>query len=172
MVSVTKREPQINIGENTAETRGTTVIVNAVALLRCFSVAEPVQGATLIAVGVGMHQSTVSRVLATLEQESRVERDADCLRYGLGLGLIAVAGPVLAELEEPGVACPVLRQWTEPTQETSALMAWHNHPSMCVEQIANPLQIRHATPPGASYRDAMSGSVQVLLAAQSEGRVR
>ena len=172
MVSMTKREPKINTGENSSETRGTSVIVNAIAVLRCFSVAEPVQGVTEIAVRVGMHKSTVSRILATLEQENLVERDADSRRYRLGLGLIAVSGPLLAELEERRVAYPVLRQLTERTQETSALMVWHNNASMCVEQIASPLQIKHTTPLGASYHDAMSASVQVFLAQQTEAQVR
>ncbi len=172
MVSMTKREPKINAGQNNSETRGASVIVNAIAVLRCFSVAEPVQGVTEISARVGMHKSTVSRILATLEQEKLVERDIDSRRYRLGLGLIAVAGPLLADMEERRVAYPVLRRLTERTQETSALMVWTDHASMCVEQIASPLQIKHTTPLGASYQDAMSASVQVFLSQETESQVR
>ncbi|MFC8304045.1 IclR family transcriptional regulator [Specibacter sp. NPDC057265] len=155
-----------------ADTRGASVIVNAIAVLRCFSAEEPLLGVTEIALRVGMHKSTISRILATLEQEELVERDPSSRRYKLGLGLIAVAGPLLAELEERKVAYPLLRQLTELTAETSALMVWNGNAAMCVEQIASPQQIKHTTPLGALYQDAMSASVQIFLGLEPEARVR
>jgi DNA-binding IclR family transcriptional regulator len=83
-----------------------------------------------------------------------------------------VAGPLLAELEERRVAYPVLRELAEQTGETSALMVWNGSESMCVEQIASHHQIKHSTPLGARYHDALSASVQVFLAAESPDRVR
>jgi len=101
-----------------------------------------------------------------------VERDEDTRRFRLGLGLIAVAGPLLAELEERRVAFPVLRELTELTGETSALMMWEGNESICVEQIASRHQIKHTTPLGARYSDALSSSVQVFLTTEPEERVR
>lgn len=43
---------------------------------------------------------------------------------------------------------------------------------MCVEQIASRHQIKHTTPLGARYNDAMSASVQVFLATEPEERHR
>lgn len=154
------------------DSKGASVIVNAIAVLRTFTAEEPRLGVTEIANRVGLHKSTVSRILATFEQEHLVERDAETRRFRLGLGLIAVAGPLLAELEERRVAYPVLRELTEQTGETSALMVWNGLESMCVEQIASHQQIKHTTPLGARYRDAMSSSVQVFLAAEPAERVR
>jgi IclR family acetate operon transcriptional repressor len=155
-----------------ADTKGASVIVNAIAVLRSFTADEPLLGVTEIANRVGLHKSTVSRILATFEQEDLVERDADTRRFRLGLGLIAVAGPLLAELEERRVAYPVLRELTELTGETSALMMWEGNQSICVEQIASRHQIKHTTPLGARYNDALSASVQVFLATEPEERVR
>jgi IclR family acetate operon transcriptional repressor len=154
------------------DTKGTSVIVNAIAVLRSFTANEPLLGVTEIANRVGLHKSTVSRILATFEQEHLVERDPETRRFRLGLGLIAVAGPLLAELEERRVAYPVLRELTEQTGETSALMVWNGSESMCVEQIASHHQIKHTTPLGARYNDALSASVQVFLAAEPAERVR
>lgn len=154
------------------DTKGASVIVNAIAVLRTFTADEPLLGVTEIASRVGLHKSTVSRILATFEQEHLVERDPETRRFRLGLGLIAVAGPLLAELEERRVAYPVLRELTEQTGETSALMVWNGTESMCVEQIASHQQIKHTTPLGARYRDAMSASVQVFLSAEPAERVR
>ncbi|MCP8999763.1 IclR family transcriptional regulator [Pseudarthrobacter sp. RMG13] len=154
------------------DTKGASVIVNAIAVLRSFTADEPLLGVTEIANRVGLHKSTVSRILATFEQENLVERDVDTRRFRLGLGLIAVAGPLLAELEERRVAYPVLRELTELTGETSALMMWEGNESICVEQIASRHQIKHTAPLGARYNDALSSSVQVFLATQPEERVR
>lgn len=154
------------------DAKGTSVIVNAFAVLRTFSTDEPLLGVTEIANRVGMHKSTVSRILATLELERLVERDAESRRFRLGLGLIAVAGPLLAELEERRIAYPVLRELAEQTEETSALMVWNGAESMCVEQVPSHQQIKHTTPLGTRYRDAMSASVQVFLAAEPFERVQ
>jgi DNA-binding IclR family transcriptional regulator len=172
MVSMTTSAAKADAGNGTSDARGTSVIVNAIAVLRCFSVEEPLLGVTEIAQRVGMHKSTVSRILATLEQEELVERDPDSRRFKLGLGLIAVAGPLLAELEERRAAYPLLRRLTEQTAETSALMVWNGRESMCVEQIASPQQVKHTAPLGARYHDAFSASVQVFLSLEPEDRVR
>ncbi|MFE4834819.1 IclR family transcriptional regulator [Arthrobacter sp. NPDC056691] len=153
------------------DARGASVIVNAIAVLRSFTADEPMLGVTEIASRVGLHKSTVSRILATFEQEHLVERDPDTRRFRLGLGLIAVAGPLLAELEERRVAYPVLRELTERTGETSALMVWNGTESMCVEQIASRQQVKHTTPLGARYNDALSASVQIFLAGEQTERV-
>jgi DNA-binding IclR family transcriptional regulator len=160
-------------GSNTnGDGKGTSVIVNAIAVLKSFSAGEPLLGVTEIAGRIGLHKSTVSRILATLEQEGLVERDVDSRRFRLGLGMIAMAGPLLAELEERRVAYPVLRELTERTGETSALMVWNGVESMCVEQIPSRHQVKHLAPLGARYSEALSSSVQVFLAAEEQDRVR
>lgn len=164
--------PESSEAGTNGDAKGTSVIVNAIAVLRTFTADEPLLGVTEIASRVGLHKSTVSRILSTFEQEHLVERDPETRRFRLGLGLIAVAGPLLAELEERRVAYPVLRELAERTGETSALMVWNGTESMCVEQIASHHQIKHTTPLGARYKDAMSASVQVFLAAEPPERVR
>lgn len=157
---------------STAEARTASVVSHAVSVLRCFSVDEPLQGVTEIAGRVGLHKSTVSRLLATLEQENLVERDPQSRRFRLGLGLISVTGPLLADLDERRAAYPLLQELTEQTGETSALMLWDGTGTVCVEQIPSPQQIKHTTPLGTRFTTALSSSVQVFLAAQPPERVR
>ncbi len=154
------------------EARAASVVSHALRVLRCFSVDEPTLGVTEIAARVGLHKSTVSRLLATLEREDVVERDPQTRRYRLGLGLISVAGPLLAELDERRVAYPVLLELTEQTRETSALLVWNGDQAVCVEQIPSPRQIKHTTPLGTRYSTALSSSVQLFLAEQPAERVR
>ena len=155
-----------------AEGRAPSPISNAVAVLRCFSVDEPLLGVTDIAARVGLHKSSASRILATLESEGLVERDEPSRRYRLGLGLIAIAGPLLADLDERRVAYPVLWDLAERTGETTALLLWNGHEAVSVEQIPSRHQVKHTTTLGTRYATALSSSVQVFLATLAPERVR
>jgi DNA-binding IclR family transcriptional regulator len=158
--------------ESPGDGRGASVLTNGLAVLRAFSVEEPVQGVSEIAAKVGLHKSTVSRILSTLEGEELVERDPTSRRFRLGLGLIALAGPLLANLDVRRVAYPVLTDLSRRTGETAALMLWDGREAVCVEQVASNHQVKHTTPLGTRYRDAASSSVQVFLAGLDTFTVR
>lgn len=144
--------------------RGISVLRNGIAVLRCFSVDEPLLGVTDIASRVGLHKSSVSRLLATLEQDGLVERDAESRRFRLGLGVIAMAGPLLADLDVRRVAHPALRALSRRTGETSALLLWNGSAAVCVEQVPSHHEVKHTTPLGTHYATALSASVQVFAA--------
>lgn len=152
--------------------RGASVIVNVVDVLRCFTVDAPLQGVTEIAAQVGLHKSSVSRILATLEQERIVERDEPTRKYRLGLGLIAVAGPLLANLDVRRVSFSVLQDLSERTGETAVLTIWDGAESVSVEQIPSRHLVKHTSPMGSRYNTALSASVQVFLAHEPEALVR
>ncbi|GGC89345.1 IclR family transcriptional regulator [Tersicoccus solisilvae] len=152
--------------------RGPSAITNAVAILRCFTVDEPSLGVTEIAARIGVHKSTVSRVLANLEAEDLVERDPVTRRFRLGVGIIAVAGPLLARLEVRRVAYPVLNGLAERTRETAALMVWDGHGAVSVEQIPSTRLIKHTAALGSRYTTTQSASVLVFLAAMADDDVR
>ncbi len=152
--------------------RGASVIVNVLQVLRCFTVEEPLQGVTEIAARVGLHKSSVSRILSTLEDEHVVERDESSRKYRLGLGLIAVAGPLLANLDVRRVAMDDLQALSEHTGETAALAIWDGEAAVTVEQIPSRQQVKHTSVLGSRYATALSASVQVFLAATDDQRVR
>ncbi|MFH5822848.1 IclR family transcriptional regulator [Georgenia sp. AZ-5] len=152
--------------------RAASVILNVIDVLRCFTVEEPLQGVTEIATRVGLHKSSVSRILATLEREAIVERDDASRKYRLGLGLIAVAGPLLANLDVRRVSLPMLRDLSAETGETIALVVWDGSEAVTVEQVPSAQNIKHTTPLGTRYTSALNASVQVFLAELSADRAR
>jgi IclR family transcriptional regulator, acetate operon repressor len=168
--------PSAASGEASADSgngsRGTSVVVNVLQVLRCFTVDEPLQGVTEIAAQVGLHKSSVSRLLATLEQERVVERDEPSRKYRLGLGLIAVAGPLLATLDVRRIAMDDLRELSESTGETAALNIWDGSAAVTVEQIPSRRQVKHTSVLGSRYATGLSASVQVFLAHTDPERVR
>ena len=156
----------------TEEARGTSVLLNGIRVLQAFSVTEPVLGVTDIARLVDLHKSSVSRILRTLEQAALVERDDTSGRYRLGMGVIALAGPLLANLDVRRVAAPALDDLTARTRETTALMVWTGIGSVSVEQVASPQMIKHAAAIGTRFTTAASASVQVFLAELPQAQAR
>lgn len=159
-------------GERTGGRAGQSVLFNGISVLQSFSVDEPVLGVTAIAHRVGLHKSTVSRTLATLEQVGLVERDAKSGRFQLGVGIIGLAGPLLANLDVRRVAHSALEALTQRTQETSALMVWSGLEAVSVEQVASPRNVKHTSPIGTRYGTHASASVQVFLAHLPEAELR
>lgn len=157
---------------NGEDARGISVLRNGISVLRAFDAEEPTLGVTEIASRVGLHKSTVSRILATLEHADLVERDADSGRFRLGLGVIALAGPLLAHLDVRRVAYPLLEDLSRCTGETSALMVWNGSEAVCVEQVPSSHQVKHTTPLGTRYRTVADSSVAVFLAQCDGLRVR
>ncbi|HET8604791.1 MAG TPA: IclR family transcriptional regulator [Marmoricola sp.] len=150
--------------EDSNDVRGIAALKNGIAVLRAFSAEDPVLGVSEIAAKIGLHKSTVSRILATLEHEDLVERDADGRRFRLGLGVIGMAGPLLADLDVRRVAYPYLTDLNRRVGETVALMVWDGSEAVCVEQVPSHHQVKHTTPLGTRYNTAASSSVQVFLA--------
>lgn len=159
------------MGDNDAskvEGRGPSVIVNVIDVLRCFTIEEPLRGVTAIADQVGLHKSTVSRILATLEEQRIVERDALSRKYRLGLGLITIAGPLLANLDVRRLAVDELQALAGQTGETVALTIWDGEASVTVEQVPSRQLVKHTSLMGSRYATGMSASVQVFLAGLPE----
>jgi DNA-binding IclR family transcriptional regulator len=154
--------PQVS--RDGSDARGNAALKSGIAVLRTFSSDESLLGVSEIAAKVGLHKSTVSRILATLEAEGLVERDTDSRRFQLGLGIIAMAGPLLADLDVRRVSYPCLRDLRRAVGETVALLVWDGTEAVCVEQLPSRSQVKHTTPLGIRYRDAASSSVQVFLA--------
>lgn len=144
----------------------TSVLLNGLRVLETFTLSEPVLGVSEIARRVDLHKSTVSRILSTLEQAGYVKREDGNGGFRLGLGLIALAGPLLADLDVRRAAYPALERLTRQTEETSALLVWNGHESVVVEQVQSPKPVRHTSSIGTRYNTYESSSVQVFLAEQ------
>lgn len=146
----------------------TSVLLNGLKVLETFSVAEPAIGVTEIARRVQLHKSTVSRILATLEQAGYVERVTAAGPFRLGLGLIALAGPLLADLDVRRLAGPALERLASSTGETAALTLWSGQAAVVVEQVPSPHQVKHTAPLGTRWESPLSASVQVFVAGLPE----
>ncbi|WP_347041909.1 IclR family transcriptional regulator, partial [Brachybacterium nesterenkovii] len=143
--------PTTATARSAQDQRGGSVIANVFEVLRCFTSDAPDQGVTEIARRVGLHKSSVSRILSTLEAEGIVERDEQTRRYRLGLGLIGIAAPLLASLDVRRIAVPELVALRDRTGETAALTVWDGQESVSVEQVASKRNVKQTSALGSRY---------------------
>lgn len=172
-----RTEKDTGTGADPAEPEGRTqgaaaALLNGLRVLEAFTIAEPEQGVTRIAARVGLHKSTVSRILAGLAEAGYVERDPDSGLYRLGMGLIALAGPLLAGLDVRRVAAAPLRRAMEATRETTALSVVSGAHLVVVEQFDSPQFVKHTQYVGTRYNRWHSSSVRLGLAHQDPDALR
>lgn len=153
------------------DARAGSVVGTAMAVLRCFGPAQPSLGVVEIAGQTGLHKSSISRLMVTLESEGLVERDPTTRKYCLGLGLLSVAGTLLANLDVRRAAYPALVELAARTRESCSLMLWVQDEVVCVEQVPSEQPIKHTTVIGTTYRTTASSSVQMFLSELPSERV-
>lgn len=141
-------------------------MLNGLSILEAFSIKRPALGVTEISEIVGLHKSTVSRMLNGLAELGYVRREHTSGRYRLGLSVLELSAPLLADLDIRAAGLEHLENLTEITGETTALGVWGDGGTIVVEQVASPHQVRHTQPIGNRYNQWQSSSVRVMLAHQ------
>jgi len=66
-----------------------------------------------ISVKIGLHKSTVHRLLGSLKERSYIEQDEASGRYSIGVAFIALAAPYLNQLDLKTVAEPEMRRLSD-----------------------------------------------------------
>lgn len=89
----------------------------ALDVLLCFNRQSPELSMTQIADQIGIHKSTVHRLLATLEARRFVQRDPDTGIYRLGIRLLQMAYLTLEQNDLRRLAAPFERLLSERYQE-------------------------------------------------------
>ena len=149
---------------NTGAPQGAAAaLLNGLRVLETFTVERPELGVTEIAAKVGLHKSTVHRILTGLAEEGYAERTSSG-RYRLGLGIISLAGPLLAGLDVRNTALPHLEDAVDATRETAALLLRDGPHTLVVEQVTSPQFVRHSQNIGTRYHRWGSASVRLNAA--------
>src|SRR5690625_2190552 len=84
-----------------------------------FLTEEPILSTSEIARRLGVHRSTASRLLATMEARNVVEQVADRGAYRLGLGLLRMAYPVSMRFDLARDSQAICDALADATQETT-----------------------------------------------------
>ncbi|GMQ85080.1 MAG: IclR family transcriptional regulator [Acidimicrobiia bacterium] len=115
----------------------------AIAILREFSETQPALTVSDISRSLGLHKSTVSRILGTLLEEGMVWHNPDSGRYSLGMALVGMAGVALGQIDVRTAAIPHMEQLAAVTNETIALAVRRDRESVTVAHLPSTHSIRH-----------------------------
>lgn len=132
-------------GEESAQRETRNPVARAFAILQ-WMVDAPgsAWGLREIAKGMGMHPSTLYRVLSHLEASGLVQQDPETERYGLGLGFLRLAWKAADRNPVREVALPVLKALVDGTGETALLALYDplRHEMLLAATVDSPHPIR------------------------------
>ncbi len=147
-------------------------VERALDVLMCFSRQTPELNMTQIAERIGVHKSTVHRLLATLERNRFVERDPVTGIYRPGISLLQVSYLALEQNDLRQVAMPVMRQLSETYQENIHLAVLDKCDMVYVHTLESPQRIKLAAAIGQRLPAFATASGQAVLAFLPEAEVQ
>ncbi|MBI4790685.1 MAG: IclR family transcriptional regulator [Chloroflexi bacterium] len=125
----------------------TRAVDRALDILWCFSEEEPNLTLTQISKRVGMHKSTVYRLLATLEKKRFVQR-LDDASYRLGLGLVELGFSVLKNNDIHRQALPYMQRLAAECNENVDLGILDGTEVLYLQVIESQQRVKIASAPG------------------------
>jgi DNA-binding IclR family transcriptional regulator len=137
---------------------------HAVEILRCVASDPPVAGVREIASVVGLHKSSVSRMIATLEEADLVERDAASRRIRLGPRLLGLVAPLLPAVRVVDTALPQLVELAQRCGETISISIWDGAGAVNLEQVLGGKAVKHYAARGSRNPAHATASGKLLLA--------
>ncbi|HEY7524246.1 MAG TPA: IclR family transcriptional regulator [Candidatus Limnocylindrales bacterium] len=143
----------------------------AAALLLALGESQGEAGVTELARRLGLHKSTASRLLATLQRRGLVEQDDETGKYRLGIVVIRLAERAERTLDLRGIALPELERLARLTHETTGLGVVDGETLLTVAQVDGPNLIAVGDWTGRSTPLHCVASGKVLMAALPEREV-
>lgn len=140
----------------------------AAALLLALGESPGAAGVTELARRLGLHKSTASRLLATLERRGLVEQDDETGKYRLGLVVIRLAERAEQTLDLRALAMPELERLARQTHETTGLGVLDSDQVVTVAQVDGPNLVAVGDWTGRSTALHCVAAGKVLMAALAE----
>ncbi len=109
------------------KTSGVQAVRRAIAILKAFSSDEPELGVAELSRRLDLPKSTVSRLLATLEEEGLVAQDPETGLYRLGVELMRLANNVHIYTDLRRIARPYMRSLAVDVGESVSIAVLQGH---------------------------------------------
>jgi IclR family KDG regulon transcriptional repressor len=150
------------------EKRTVRAVERALDVLLCFASGHE-WGLTEIAGRIGLHKSTVHRLLATLEDRGFVTRNAATDKYKLGLSVLELSAN-LSRSDDPSVVLlPEMERLRDQLSETVSLYVRDRIERVRIQAVQSTQAIRRVATVGARLPLSVGASSKVLLAFADEG---
>ena len=147
-------------------------VERALDILLCFTMETPTLSLTEIAEQVGMHKSTIHRLLATLESKRFITRDKATGMYQLGFLLFELASVMLHDLDIQRWALPYLQQLSLQSEETADLAILDNGHVVYLQVVESSQRVKIAAAVGEKLPAYCTATGKAFLAYFPEAQVR
>jgi DNA-binding IclR family transcriptional regulator len=139
-------------------------VERALDILLCFSRQTPELSMTQIAEQIGIHKSTVHRLLATLEHKRFVQRDPIRGTYRLGIHILQMAYLTLERNDLRHLSAPFQQRLGEQIQENIHLAVLDDSDVVFVNIIESPQRVKLAAAIGQRLPAFATASGKAILA--------
>lgn len=129
-------------------------------------------GVTDIASEIGVHKSTASRIVSTLEARGLVEQDHSRGKYRLGLGILRLAGATTARLDIVQESRPIAKRLAEQTGETINIAVLSDGSALYLDQVSGTASVQSHNWVGQRIPLHATSNGKVLLSGLSEDGIR
>lgn len=144
---------------------GVQSVRRAIAILKSFSPENPERAVGELSRQMGLHKSTVSRLMATLEEGGLLARNPETQRYRLGIELLGLAAQVASHTDVREIARPLLRQLASDCQESVNLVVLDGGQVVNLDQFVAPArQVKNIGRVGRRMWAHCTAAGKVLLA--------
>ncbi|OGO61560.1 MAG: hypothetical protein A2032_01255 [Chloroflexi bacterium RBG_19FT_COMBO_49_13] len=147
-------------------------VERALDVLLCFTKRTPELTMTQIAEQVGIHKSTVHRLLATLENKRFVQRDQDTGIYRLGIRILQMAYLTLEHNDLRRVSTPFMRHLCEQYEENIHLAVLDDIDVVFVNIFEGSRRVKLAAAIGQRLPAFATASGKAILGFMPEGIVQ
>jgi IclR family transcriptional regulator, acetate operon repressor len=158
-VELAKQRRRTAFGRPTVQSIDRTLDV-----LEALSARRVPTGISDLAHRVGLHVSTVHRLLATLVDRGYVRQDPETSRYHLGSRIFALASAADVHLDVRLVARPYLERLMRAAAETANLVIATSEEVVYIDQVESAHLVKMFTQPGMRAPLYCTGCGKVILA--------
>ena len=147
-------------------------VERALDILQCFSMDKPTLSLTEIAEKVGMHKSTIHRLLATLESKRYINRDKTTGLYKLGFVLFELSSIMMHDLDFQHWADFYLQQLALQSGETVDLAILDGSRVVYLQVVESNQRVKIAAAIGEQLPAHCTATGKAFLAYLPEKQVR
>jgi len=146
-------------------TSGTQAVDRALAVLVALGEERPAPGLSELSIELGLHKTTLFRMLGALERTGFVERDAGQHGYRLGPTLLRLGAQARRSTGLHEVARPILVELAATTGETASLEVLVGDDVLILDEVHGHFLIGSRSEVGTRWPAHATSTGKVLLAA-------
>ena len=161
-----KNDPESDVDAEAGQHGGVQSVDRALAVLEILA-RDGHAGVSDIAEEMGIHKSTVSRLLGSLVSRDMVHQNSERGKYQLGFGILRLASSIPGRLSLVREARPVLESLADEFKETVNLAVLRSNYAVNVDQAMGPSTLATYDWVGSLTPLHATSSGKVLLAALS-----